>query len=372
MSAIVYNRVSSPGQNTYGKNVSLAMQENICNKFAHANKLRVTQIMKEIRSASGKSSPLLKKLIENPRNKNILFMDVSRFSRNVEQGLSLASQAIDNNMKLIFIHEKFACATLLDLPKMKILLLKTEDESKVIGSRITTARNHLRTQGLHPGGSVPYGYELKMSDMGNRPVPNEYEQIIVSFIKICQSNNIQSTDLNTHMKKIVPITMLEEYVNIDCYDDKGDRVQLIDKMDNMSIAALLNDYSITKRGKAWNSSNIKTAMNGEKHVSYKPADTTNVSEVTFNFQSFSTELEDIVVDKPEPTHITTRRRSRKAINNIDSDSSSSPKLRSIRHKSKDSNELISDTELFAEFDSVSDIELFAEFKAFKKLMKHKK
>jgi DNA invertase Pin-like site-specific DNA recombinase len=360
MSAIVYNRVSSPGQNTYGKNVSLAMQESICNKFAHANKLRVTQIMKEIRSASGTSSPLLKQLIDNPRSKNILFMDVSRFSRNVNQGLTLANQAIANSIKLVFIHEKFACITLADLPKMKMLLSKTEEESKVIGVRITTARNHLRAQGLHPGGSVPYGYELKMSDMGNRPVPNEYEQIIVAFIKICQSNNIQSTDLNTHMKKMVSSDMLKGYVDIDCYDDQGDRVQLIDKMDNLSIAALLNEYSITKRGKAWNSSNIKTAMNGEKQVSYKPANTTIATNGnTFNFQTFNTGLQDIV-DEPAQPHIPNRRRSRRLINDMDSDDSGSLELRDIRHKSKDPNE------------SMSDIELFTEFKAFKKLMNHKK
>jgi DNA invertase Pin-like site-specific DNA recombinase len=354
MSAVIYNRVSSPGQNTYGKNVSLAMQENICNKFAHVNKLRVTRIMKEIRSASGTSSPLLTQLINNKKTKNILFMDVSRFSRNVDQGLALATQAIANNIKLVFIHEKFACINLSDLPTMESFLSKTEEESKVIGMRITTARNHLLSQGLHPGGVVRFGYELERTDIGNKPVLNEVEQKIIAFIKICQSNKIISTELNDHMKKMVSVDMLKEYVNIDCYDDQGDRVELIDKMDNTSIASLLNDYGITKRGKAWNSASVNTAMNVAKYTPYKSR--SNI----FNFRSIITELQDI--DASDQNLTPNRRRSRGMDNNIYPDDSSSHEQprNHIRHKPKDSNE------------SMSDIDLYTEFKAFKKLMNQKK
>jgi DNA invertase Pin-like site-specific DNA recombinase len=365
MSAIIYNRVSSPMQNTYGKTVSLAMQESICNKFAQSNKLRVNQIMKEIRSASGKSSPILKQLVETPRNKVILFMDVSRFSRNVEQGLALASRAIINGIKLVFVHEKFACITAADLPRMKTLIAKTEDESKVIGVRIATAKRHRRDQGLHPGGYVPYGYELRMSDMGNRPVPNAEEQKIISFIQLCKADLVKSNDLNIHMKTMVSAGVLKDYTNIDCYDVKGDRVTAIDGMHDISIAELLNEYMITKRGRVWSSASIKTAMNGATYI-YKPEiDVINRdvpagrSKTSFNFRSFTDDLDDI--DEP-PKKRTTNQRSSGAVrnNNMDSDDSDEPVPARTRAQSTDSN------------DSTSDIALFTEFKAFKKLMKKKK
>jgi DNA invertase Pin-like site-specific DNA recombinase len=370
MSVIFYNRVSTPGQNVYGKNVSLAMQESICNKFAHDNNLRVTQIMKEIRSASRTSSPLLKQLIDNSRNKNILFMDVSRFSRNINQGLALASQAIINSIKLIFIHEKFTCITDADLPKMKALLSKTEEESKVIGIRIKTARNHLRAQGMYAGGTIPFGYKLKVSDIGNRLVLNEDEQEIVSFIRICQSDNIQSSKLNDHMKKMVSSDMLKEYVNIDCYDNQGNMVQMIDKMDNSSIALLLNDYDITKRGKNWNSSTVKTAMNGEKYIPYNPSinEYTNTFDDdiipnvnTIDFQSIAAEL-DSIVNESDQKHKPTIVQSRRIHNNIDSYDSGSPNPihHNIHHKSSDIDDAMSDVELFSEFKE------FKEFKKFKK------
>ena len=357
MTAVIYNRVSSPSQNTYGKTVSLAMQESICNKFAHDNKLRIVQIMKEIRRASGTSSPLLKKLIENTRTKNILFMDVSRFSRNVDKGLEVASKAIANGIKLIFIHEKFVCKTADDLPMMKTFILKTEEESKVIGRRITAARNHLMAQGLHPGGVVAFGYELKMSDSGNRPVPNEYEQNTIAFIKICQSTNIRSTDLNFHMKKLVDPSTLNIYVNIDCYNNNGDRVLLIDKMSNSAIATLLNEYSITKRGKSWTSSSIKTAMNGNSYVlnTLIPDE-----DHPFNFQSFTSSLADTEDTKKSKTP-----RSQRS-HNIDLSESSSyePPLSRARIDSNISNTSSESLD--------TDMQLFAEFTAFKKMINRKK
>jgi DNA invertase Pin-like site-specific DNA recombinase len=364
MCSVIYNRVSSHGQNAYGKTVSLAMQESICNKFASDNKLRVNQITKEIRSASGTSSKLLNKLIDNTRTNNIIFMDVSRFSRNVTQGLLTANKAINNGIKLIFVHEKFACTTYADLPKMKCLINKTEEESKVIGVRITTARNHMKAQGLHPGGIVPFGYTLKKCDIGNRLIPNEYEQQIVAFIKICQSNCIRSNILNDAMKKLVSQIMLKNYVNIDCYDNNGDRVLMIDKMDNISIADLLNEYEITKRGKSWKSSTVKTAMNSESYVSYKPILDTPIDDTdnqSFNFQSFTSTLTDIegtAVNKKKSK----TRRSQRLHNISDSDELNSP-VQPRRRMSLNST---------IRSEILSDIELFAEFKSFKKMVNSKK
>jgi hypothetical protein len=275
----------------------------------------------------------------------------------------LAKQAIINGIKLIFIHEKFAFTSNADLPMLKTLLIKTEHESKVIGIRIRTARKHLKDQGLHPGGAVPFGYELKMSEMGNRPIPNEYEQIVISFIKICKSNKIQSTELNSCMKRLVSIDMLNNYDNIDCYDNNGDRVNWIDKMDDLSIAALLNDYGITKRGKSWTSSSIKTAMNGEKYVAYKP-----VRKNIFNFQSLTSSLNDIEdINNPKKKSKKTHQIEVKSpevessevkSSEVESPEVESPEVESPEVESSESN--------------MNDMKLFSEFLEFKKMLEIKK
>jgi DNA invertase Pin-like site-specific DNA recombinase len=233
--------------------VSLQYQESICSKFAYDNDLNIISVYREVHSAFTKMSPVLSSVI-NLRNYTILISDISRFSRSVSVGLEMAKMALQNNNRLVFIHDEFVCARHDDFKKLTQFLHKTEDESKTIGRRTKNAREYLIENGMYAGGSVPYGYTI----IDRRPIENKHEKEVLRFISICQRNNISSVTLNKIMSKIVNTKVNDP---IECCDKSGKVVtNITEKLTNAEIADLLNSYNVYKRGIPWKPLMIKTAL----------------------------------------------------------------------------------------------------------------
>jgi DNA invertase Pin-like site-specific DNA recombinase len=253
MSCVIYNRVSSMNQNSYGNNISLQVQESICGKFASENNLNVSRVYKEVHSVFNKIPDVLNNVV-NLKKYTILIADVSRFSRSVIIGFDMAKKAIDNNNQLIFIQENLVCSTHEDLETLKIHLKKSEDESKTIANRIKNAKTYLQENGMYSGGTIPYGYYVDDKKL----IIDKTEKNIIKFIQLCQNNNISASELNDIMINIHKTT---EYEPIECYDKNGKVVSHItEKLFNTEIADLLNSYNVDKRGRLWNANMVKTAI----------------------------------------------------------------------------------------------------------------
>ena len=258
---IIYCRVSSFIQ--AGNSTSLEAQEYNAKALAAERGYRVKQICKEVRSAYNSTMTTLHDILSTSRNTAVIMHDVSRFCRNVVDGLKMLNVALVRNNTLVFVADsltitnanKSAC-----MDQFTRLLKGAEVESCRLGERIKTAQKYLRDTGKYSGGSVPYGLQVKRSPnhyVDGTLIENESERQIMAFIAICKKAVISTDDLNSHMRKI---TTVVPYVNIQCYDkDQVTPLKTINTpLTNSEIADLLNDYHVTKRGRVWSAAMVKS------------------------------------------------------------------------------------------------------------------
>jgi len=278
MSCVIYNRVSSLGQNVYNKSISLAAQEHICSKFAHDNKLKVKSIHKEVHTAFKKCPVILAEVVHK-KNQNIIISAIDRFSRNSVVGDNLARISIRNKNKLIFVQEKFVCENTSHLDILKKYLCITEQESTTTSGRIKNARTYLINNGMFAGGYVPYGYNV----VDKKLVHNTYEQNIIKFIRECLKSDIRYSTINDCMQRIT-----KSEIPIKCYDKKNNEVLCItESLNYTEISDILNDYGVKKRGITWKPSLIKTAIKP-----YDPKVELGGTKLV-DFNDFSNELNNI-------------------------------------------------------------------------------
>jgi DNA invertase Pin-like site-specific DNA recombinase len=299
MKCVVYNRVSTQKQNSTDS-LSLKVQESICNDYAQANNISIKSIYKEVHSAYSKIPTVLNTVI-NLKTRIILISDVSRFSRSINVGLRMAETALSNKNHLIFIKENLILTTNDDISKLSPLLQKTQDESKLLSDRITSTKKYLDSNNMYSGGTVAYGYKVD----NKKVISNENEKSILQFILLCQQKNISGNDLN---KLMIDISKLNIYENIICYDIDGNPTDtMTDSLTNTEIADLLNSYKVSKRGKDWNATLVKSAINsydkGNKKRNIEdvdmaiinnpsnPSKIRKVSKPTFDFQEFKNMLD---------------------------------------------------------------------------------
>jgi DNA invertase Pin-like site-specific DNA recombinase len=259
---IIYCRVSSFSQ-AGDNSTSLEAQEYNAKALAAERGYRVKQICKEVRSAYNSTMTTLHDILSTSRNTAVVMHDVSRFCRNVVDGLKMLDVALAKNNTLVFVADsltitntnKSAC-----IDQFTGLLKGAEVESHRLGERIKTAQKYLRDTGKYSGGCVPYGLQVKRSPnhyVDGTLIENEQERQIMAFIAICKKPVISTDDLNTHMRKI---TTAVPYVNIQCYDkDQVTPLKTINTpLTNSEIADILNDYHIKKRGRVWTAAMVKS------------------------------------------------------------------------------------------------------------------
>lgn len=251
MNCVIYNRVSSLGQNVYNKSISLAAQEQICSKFAHDNNLKVIAIYKEVHTTFKKRPIILSEVIHK-KNQNIIITTIDRFSRNSMIGNDLARISIGNKNKLIFVQEKFVCEHISHLDILHKYLRITEQESATISGRIKNTRTYLINNGMFAGGYVPYGYTV----LHKKLVHNIFEQNVINFIRECLKSDICCSTLNERIQLIT-----KSKIPIKCYDEKNNEVSRItESLNYKEISDILNDYEIKKRGIKWKPNLVKTAI----------------------------------------------------------------------------------------------------------------
>jgi len=262
MSSISYCRVSTKNQSINGR--SLDEQAKIISIYAINNNLNIIQYISEI--MSGKKNRYLSNNINNGI-KNIIFADVSRFSRNVKEGLTLINK-LKKKYNIHFVDEnivinKFSNEDSIEIKTFKNKLIQAENESIAIGKRIKRIKQFKADKGEHKGGIIPFGLTYKnkiiTDGQGNEKIVKKYvldERAIkiVEFITLCKNPPFTNRLITNSMRKISiyddPIIIEDENYN--------NKFVTYERLTDKNIADLLNIYEVTyKNGKPFTSATVR-------------------------------------------------------------------------------------------------------------------
>tara|TARA_B100001093_G_C26568885_1_gene902050 strand:+ start:63 stop:875 length:813 start_codon:yes stop_codon:yes gene_type:complete len=259
MHNILYTRVSTNGQGSE----SLQAQNQICLNYLNTKGLTINGSFQEVCSAYNGNQKVLNGIINNHKNCTIVVLNVTRFCRNVVNGLEMIKRAKNNRINIHFIEEGLDSSNNHHSHLIRVKLSESQLESETISNRINGINKILQDKGWKFG--VPeYGKKSKLVDGTRKFLNSQTEKNIIDFI-ITARNGVSCRILNKKLKKIDP-----SFPVIHFYDDDGvTKINYFDKSQTLSfqeIADLLNDYGVTKRGKPWSSSTVNNVYNSFMHM----------------------------------------------------------------------------------------------------------
>ena len=256
--SIIYNRISSTNQsNIKNYHISLENQYDHCKNYCDQNGLNIINTVNEIKSARNMNNQNnLYNIINNYNDINIIIYNITRFSRNVLQGLQILKKLEQKNIIIHFVEENAKTNCYLDKHRIRLGLSQSEYESDTISNRIKSNNNVLKKKGWKFG-KPEYGKEIYFNNGVRQTKINKYEKNIIDFIVAARISSCTVNHLNKLLNKIIP----NNKELIEFYDPKSDLI--IDKFSKpytltfREIAHLLNDYNISNRNKKWNYLSIK-------------------------------------------------------------------------------------------------------------------
>lgn len=275
--AIIFCRVSSIRQ-TGLMHISFEVQEQKGNNCANFFNLKVYSIIKVVESAYDGKKCTLKTLINKNKGKNIIIYNITRFSRNKNHGLSLLYHALKNNVRLFFVDEGIIWDKD-NQDNIKLLEKKleyAEEESRQIGKRVKDALEEKKRRGYFTGGIPKYGYKTVAYPEGKKLVPEEYEQEVINFVKMCKTVGFKVSNLNKQMKNIS-----YNYENILLFYEDTPIYEIQEPLTNSNIADLLNNYSVLRRNNIWSSSSVGVIVNEDYKQILEKIDQMNFAKFSF-------------------------------------------------------------------------------------------
>ena len=254
MQNILYTRVSTGNQGSQ----SLDAQNQLCLNYLNSNGLTLSSSFREIGSAYSGNQSVLNFIINTFNNVNLYVLNVSRFSRNVINGLEMLKIAHSKKITIHFIEENLVSSNRTHSHQIRVKLSESQHESEIISNRINNINEVLRNGGWEFG-VAEYGKKSDMICGIRKFIPNTYEKSIIDFI--CQARNgVSCRLLNNKLRKIKPGA-----VSINFYDKDGEtKINFFDKSQMLTfqgISDLLNDYDIKKRGKFWTAGSVNNVYN---------------------------------------------------------------------------------------------------------------
>ena len=199
--AVIYCRKSTAGKSTSHmglQELTITSQQNICLEYCQKNNLEVLEIVNEIISARNMTKMTeLHNLIDRlPDGTFLIVSDISRFSRNIIQGLEILESLKDKN---IYIHAVCSNCTYDDISYNKYQfrshLNQAEFESDQISDRIKRSLETRRKNRCKIGKSR-FGYECYYDVHGlRRERLNKKEQYIHRLIESMNKDGLSTIDI---------------------------------------------------------------------------------------------------------------------------------------------------------------------------------
>jgi len=260
--AIIYTRLSSSNQSfNNGVYVSIENQVNKCNEYCQKLNMSVFGNVTEIKSAKNINKQYeLQKILNENSNINIIFYNITRFSRNTGQAINFVNKCIEKGIKLHFTEENFTIDHYMDQHRLRLGLSQAEYESNVISNRVRSNNNVLRNKGWKFG-RPRYGKKVIFKDGIRSFTINMLEKEIINFIVMSRIGDTSCSRLNRQLNKIIP----KNKEPIEFWDMETE--EMIDRFDKKytlnfgEIADLLNSYKIRSRFGEWSSSKVNRIFN---------------------------------------------------------------------------------------------------------------
>ena len=231
--AFIYCRVSSEKQSRFNEgHISLQTQEAVCREYCDKNGLVVTKVVTEVGSARNMDKLVAqKKLIRGLKENSVLFVyDISRFSRNVLQGLILLNKLKQRKVNVRSVIDGCSyIGTIAERHLFNTSLCFTEHQSNTISENIKRNVAHRRTLG-HKIGKAPYGFMSCRTATNVRIFKkNDEEQQVIEYICKCNKDYMSAT----------------------------------------TIATTLNEKELLRRGKEWTYGSVRNIILKYDHISMK-------------------------------------------------------------------------------------------------------
>ncbi|RYE14283.1 MAG: hypothetical protein EOP34_06940, partial [Rickettsiales bacterium] len=185
-----YERISSKGQDNleYGR-VGLDTQNAFLLKYASDNGLIIKSTLRETESAYRlkvkKQRSIVNFIKQMHKNECLLVYSVSRFSRNLNEGLRLLELLKENGAYAYSVSENVYSFE----DKFITLIQNSENESANLGTKIRSANLRIKTLGGHIG-VAPFGFKIFRDSAGTRKLQAcNNEQNVIKIIKQSKLND---------------------------------------------------------------------------------------------------------------------------------------------------------------------------------------
>jgi len=253
---IIYSRCSTKKQNDININsASINTQCHSCMEFCKNNNLEIKFMRSEICSArQNNHQKKLLEIIECFNNINLVIFDVSRFSRNIPDGIKMINKCFENNITIYFVKENIQVKSKLDLPKFTTSLINAQIESDAISYRLNQSIKYRKSLG-NDIGKPRYGFSKIKVNGVFKFIENEQEQLIIKIILKLKFGGLIS-DLDKLTKKLNGKTLKD----ID-RSEKTSNIIMCGEYPNSSIIHLLNYNGIKYKENEWKTSNITNIIN---------------------------------------------------------------------------------------------------------------
>jgi len=272
---IIYLRLSTQNQaKLLGNYLSIEKQYKSCLNYVQNNNLIVVNTVQEIVSVHKIIKRKLDVILNQCSNINIIFYNISRFSRNCIKGLQDIELSRSKKIVLHFVQENLRTDNDEMYHQIRMGLSLSQNESDTISKRVRTTNNLLRSKGWQFG-TPPFGTQVKFID-GIRTFSTDiYEYNIINFVVRARIGKITCIQLNELLQNIIP----HNEVPIEFFDETTNNV--IPKFDKLftltyqEIATLLNDYGILKRNNQWSPSSVSNIFHfGMSKIDHQFSDLT--------------------------------------------------------------------------------------------------
>lgn len=192
---IIYTRISCKNNNSYYNSSSLDSQLETCRKFAKQNNFTISDEISEIKSAFNdrKKSEYSKMLRNIYRHKwgyelnAIIVCDVTRFSRNLREGLSDLHKLENRGITVYAVDQNCQwgpknTTTKAQKIRFRNHLVLAEDESETKSRRQKRSYKYRKARGEYIG-KAPYGFKtIRSNDKKRLLTENTQEQTTIKFI----------------------------------------------------------------------------------------------------------------------------------------------------------------------------------------------
>lgn len=283
--AIIYARSSTKKQNDLMTNShSLEIQTSNCIKFCFENNINIDKIETEIISArNSKKQKILLNIINTNKNILLIVFDISRFSRNIFDGMNMLHKCIDNNITLYLLKDNMYIRDLNDITRFNNLLLNAHAESDAISFRIKKSIEFRKSNGIFFG-KRKFGYDIITENNKKKLKINENEQKIIELILILKYGGFK-----------IKINNLIMFLTNDKLKIEMDNVILFGNYENIDIVYFLNLHNITYKNKVWTCAILNNIINlNNDEITKKEELTENfLDEFLINYRHNNTTLKEL-------------------------------------------------------------------------------